>query len=140
MAILSSILAWRIPWTKEPGGLPQGCKESDTTEATQHAHTYTLMPSTENRHLILKRLMAFRQGFLKLSLGVRVARCVINSWTFFWLVGSEVSGDVSEILIISLLVSASLGSVYLWSACIHYPPSAWGLSFCKITQSYVSGY
>ena len=27
----SSILAWRIPWTEEPGGLqPWGCKELDT--------------------------------------------------------------------------------------------------------------
>ena len=35
MATHSSILAWRIPWTEEPGGLRfQGCKESDTTEAT----------------------------------------------------------------------------------------------------------
>ena len=33
MATHSSILAWRIPWTEEPGGL-QGHKESDTTEAT----------------------------------------------------------------------------------------------------------
>ena len=33
MATLSSILAWRIPWTEEPGGLsPRGRK--DTTEAT----------------------------------------------------------------------------------------------------------
>ena len=34
----SSILAWRIPWTEEPGGLQsmRGCKESDTTEATLH--------------------------------------------------------------------------------------------------------
>ena len=33
MATHSSILAWRIPWTKEPGGLqPMGRKESDTTE------------------------------------------------------------------------------------------------------------
>ena len=33
----SSILAWRVPWTEEPGGLqfsPQGRKKSDTTEAT----------------------------------------------------------------------------------------------------------
>ena len=30
----SGILAWRLPWTEEPGGLysPQGHKESDTTE------------------------------------------------------------------------------------------------------------
>ena len=33
MAAHSGILAWRIPWTEEPGGLqPQGHKESDTTE------------------------------------------------------------------------------------------------------------
>ena len=30
----SSILAWRIPWTEEPGGLIGLCKESDTTEVT----------------------------------------------------------------------------------------------------------
>ena len=31
MATHSSILAWRIPWTEEPGGLysPWGLKESD---------------------------------------------------------------------------------------------------------------
>ena len=41
MATHSSILAWRIPWTEEPGGLYslQGCKESDTTEVTRHAHS-----------------------------------------------------------------------------------------------------
>ena len=33
MATHSSILAWRIPWTEESGGLQSmGCKESDTTE------------------------------------------------------------------------------------------------------------
>ena len=34
MAIHSSILAWRIPWTEESGGLysPCGHKELDTTE------------------------------------------------------------------------------------------------------------
>ena len=34
MEIHSSILAWRIPWTDEPGRStvgPWGCKESDTT-------------------------------------------------------------------------------------------------------------
>ena len=55
MAIYSSTLAWKIPWTEEPdrgpwghkesdtteqfhfhsgGNSPQGCKELDTTEAT----------------------------------------------------------------------------------------------------------
>ena len=33
MATHSSILAWRIPWTKEPGRLrSMGSQESDTTE------------------------------------------------------------------------------------------------------------
>ena len=36
MATHSSVLAWRIPGTGEPGGLPSmGSQESDTTEATQ---------------------------------------------------------------------------------------------------------
>ena len=37
MATHSSILAWRIPWSEEPGGLfwsPWGCKVLDTTDAT----------------------------------------------------------------------------------------------------------
>ena len=34
MATHSSTLAWRIPWTEEPGSYsPWDCKESDTTEA-----------------------------------------------------------------------------------------------------------
>ena len=40
----SSILAWRIPWAKEPGRLQcVGHKELDTTE---YAHTHTIK-STE---------------------------------------------------------------------------------------------
>ena len=31
MTTHSRILAWRFPWTKEPGGV-HGCKELDTTE------------------------------------------------------------------------------------------------------------
>ena len=34
MATHSSVLAWRIPGTEEPGGLPSIHTESDTTEAT----------------------------------------------------------------------------------------------------------
>ena len=36
MATHSSILAWKISWIEEPGGLQfMGCKDSDTTEATE---------------------------------------------------------------------------------------------------------
>ena len=37
MATHSNILAWRIPWTEEPGGLyPWDHKELDTTERLTH--------------------------------------------------------------------------------------------------------
>ena len=41
MATLSSILAWKIPWTKEPGGLQPIETESYTTEVTEHTHNAT---------------------------------------------------------------------------------------------------
>ena len=47
MAILPGILAWRIPWTQEPGGIqsPQGHRlghdRSDFTHTHTHAHTHT---------------------------------------------------------------------------------------------------
>ena len=47
MAILPGILAWRIPWTQEPGGVqsPQGHRlghdRSDFTHTHTHAHTHT---------------------------------------------------------------------------------------------------
>jgi len=46
MATHSSILAWRIPWTVDPGGLysPQGHKELDTTEQLTLAYTVCEIP------------------------------------------------------------------------------------------------
>ena len=54
MATHSSILAWKIPWTKEPGGL-QGRKESDMTVSVArtrsrvhtHTHTHTHLCNTD---------------------------------------------------------------------------------------------
>ena len=47
MTTHSSILAWKIPWTEEPGGYsPGGCKESDTTERLHFGfHFFTIGPS-----------------------------------------------------------------------------------------------
>ena len=48
MATHYSILAWRIPWTEEPGRLWR-CKVSDTTEATgdtQHLVKWTPSPAS----------------------------------------------------------------------------------------------
>ena len=49
MTARSSVLAWRIPGTGEPGGLPGGLwghTESDTTEATQQQYVITV--NTQN--------------------------------------------------------------------------------------------
>ena len=48
MATPSSTLAWRIPWTDEPGGLQSMGLQSDTTERLTHTvtpycfHNYTI--------------------------------------------------------------------------------------------------
>ena len=46
MAAHSSILAWRIPWTEEPGRLVHKVAESDTTLAGNHhqGHGYFFVP------------------------------------------------------------------------------------------------
>ena len=47
MATQSSILAWEIPWTEEPGSYsPRGCKESDMSEHTQ-IHSSTVIYRNE---------------------------------------------------------------------------------------------
>ena len=47
MATHSSILAWRIPWTEEPGGLQSlGSQESDTTGATKPPPPWGLLDAT----------------------------------------------------------------------------------------------
>ena len=38
MATLSSILAWRIPWTEEPGRLQSVGLQSQTRLSDQHFH------------------------------------------------------------------------------------------------------
>ena len=36
-----NILAWRIPWTEEPGGLQSMAAQSQTRQATEQACTHT---------------------------------------------------------------------------------------------------
>ena len=67
-------LAWRIPWTEEPGvgwgATVHGVAETDTTEATEHART--LFVVTESDLLI----MQFQKS---VSLMILFAFC-INYW------------------------------------------------------------
>ena len=48
----SIILAWRIPWTEEPGGLysPWGHKESDTTEGLTFIFSLLELFQAHSRH------------------------------------------------------------------------------------------
>ena len=56
MAPHSSNLAWRIPWTEEPGGLsPWGHKELDTTEQLTYLHTHT--PTHPHTHTLYKSFL-----------------------------------------------------------------------------------
>ena len=42
MATHSSVLAWSIPWTEEPGGLrPMGSQRAGHNCATDHTHAHT---------------------------------------------------------------------------------------------------
>ena len=62
MATQSSILAWKIPWTEEPGGLQSmGCKESDTTE-WKYTHIYKRSDSSSTIKLKVKIFKALQSG------------------------------------------------------------------------------
>ena len=61
VATHSSTLAWKIPWTEEPGGQYSswGRKESDMTERSlslSHTHTYTYSDSS-NHNIELTRII-----------------------------------------------------------------------------------
>ena len=84
MATHSSIPAWRVPWTKEPGSYnPQGCKESDTTER----------PSTT----LSVRIWCFLLGWPELiSLSLSLSLC-----QFSGSLGFHTSSDAQLVLPIS---------------------------------------
>ena len=44
MATDSSILAWEIPWTEEPGGLQSPGVAKSQTRLSEHTHTHTSSP------------------------------------------------------------------------------------------------
>ena len=39
MATHSNILAWKIPWTEEPGGLPMGMQRVRRDLVTEYTHS-----------------------------------------------------------------------------------------------------
>ena len=65
MATHSSVPAWRISWTEEPGGLQSmGSQESDTTEWLDHHHHIfqVVMVSYEVSRIVQKYSMLYWFG------------------------------------------------------------------------------
>ena len=85
MATYSIILAWRIPWTEEPGGLysPWGRKQSDMTEwlsisQREHKAQYWIPLSTYSG--ILAFWLSQRPWFSGKESACQHRRCRFNPW------------------------------------------------------------
>ena len=67
MVTHSSILAWRIPWSEEPGGLhsPWCHKESDMTEVTQHTREVKENNCYQNNLNFLKTCITILKIFVR---------------------------------------------------------------------------
>ena len=74
----SSILAWKIPWTEEPGYSPWDHKESDTTEQLQSKKFFkgqpfnitviqTYAPTTDAEEAEVDQIYEDLQGLLELT-------------------------------------------------------------------------
>ena len=56
MATYSSILAWRIPWKEDPGGLQSMCLQRvSTTEVTRHTHLECVPKLSRYQDLVAPR-------------------------------------------------------------------------------------
>ena len=61
MATLSSILAWKIPWTEKPGGWQPTESQSWTQLSVQHIHTHThTHPHTQPRIFLIMKYNRMR--------------------------------------------------------------------------------
>ena len=94
MVTHSRILAWRIPWTEEPGRLrPRGRKESDTTERLHSLH-FTMMLKLKLQYFghLMRRADSLEKTLMLGGTGVRRRR---GRQTMRWLDGITNSMDVS---------------------------------------------
>ena len=69
MATHSSILAWEIPWTEEPGGLQSVGSQKSRTRL--NAHTCICRKQEKGHSLTVSKPAVFHLAFSKFSLGVR---------------------------------------------------------------------
>ena len=71
MTTHSSILAWRIPWTEEPGGL-QSMGSQRVRHDRAHRHTHTALLVNKMIWNIVSVLLT-RQGCFPLSVHIHVS-------------------------------------------------------------------
>ena len=102
MAIHSSILAWKIPWTGEPGGLLHGVAKSWTRLRYANDTTLTAESEEELKSLLMKGKEESEKVGLKLNIQKTkiMASGPITSWQIdretvsdfiFW--GSKITAD-----------------------------------------------
>ena len=81
MATRSSVLAWRMPWTQEPGRLrSMGSRESDTTERLNHQHHLLTKSSREGGQASLSCCLPWCSPCLSVSLSCLLKRGLVPSW------------------------------------------------------------
>ena len=107
MATHSSILAWKIPWTEEPGGLQSmGCKKSNMTEplithtVVPHLYFFSLTNYTSTSFFYLAIKTAFALFLSHLFWGQRSQQLdflYFNLWTtLIVIIGEFVSPQSRE--------------------------------------------
>ena len=104
MATYSSILAWRIPWTEELGGLQStGHKESDTTErlhfhftSLRYTDDTTLMAESEEelKSLLIRMREESEKAGLKLS--IQNTKIMISGPITSWQIDEETVETVTD--------------------------------------------
>ena len=127
MATQSSILAWKIPWTEDPGRLQSvECKEPDTTE---HACTYYRI-SQYMIHLICLYVLIQSLSHVRLFATPWIAACQASlsfniSLSFLKLMSSE-----------SVMSSIISSSVIPFSSCTQSCPASGSF---PMSQPFASG-
>ena len=98
MAPHSSILAWKIPWTEEPGG-PQsmGSKESDkTVQSSMHTHNYVYLV----KHLIVLLVYSYSWKHTKFTIILKLVILLAFSYGYsnYWILW--ITSDYCKLIII----------------------------------------